>query len=96
MYGTVARMKLKPGSADKMKAVTQQYENLAIAGHVNTLVFQTDNDADEIYLIAIFDSKESYRANADDPAQDARFRQMSELLAAEPEWHDGEIIYEMK
>ena len=31
-------------------------------------------------------------ANADSPAQDARYRQFRALLEADPEWHDGEIV----
>ena len=34
------------------------------------------------------------RANADDPRMHERYLQYRELLEAEPEWHDGEIIYE--
>ena len=30
--------------------------------------------------------------HAEDPAQDVRYREMRELLAADPEWHDGEIV----
>ena len=43
-------------------------------------------------MAVVFDSKESYRANAEDPAQDQRFRQLQSLLASEPEWHDGEVM----
>ena len=96
MYGTVARMQLKPGSAEKMKDYMGSYERVNIPGFVNTFVYQTDSDPNVLYMAVVFDSKESYTANAGDPAQDKRFREMMELLSAEPEWHDGEIIYQMK
>ncbi len=96
MYGTVARMKIKPGTAARMQEYAKSYEGLNVPGQINTYVFQMDADANELYLVAIFDSKEAYEANANDPSQDARFRQMMELLDGEPEWHDGEIIYAMK
>ncbi len=93
MYGTVARMKLKPGGAEKMRTLNEAYKDLAIPGYVGTTVYQMDADADEVFLVVAFDSKESYTANANDPAQNERFQEMMAVLAAEPEWHDGEIIY---
>jgi len=42
--------------------------------------------------IAVFDSKESYRANAEDPEQDAFYQRWRALMDADPEWNDGEII----
>jgi hypothetical protein len=52
-----------------------------------------DSDPNEYYLVAVFDSKESYFANANSPEQDARYRKMLDLLTSEPEWHDGEVVY---
>ena len=95
MYGTVARMQLKPGSIGKMKALTKEHETLNIPGHVNTLVYQMDENPDVVYLVVAFENKEAYVANASDPKQNARFEAMKELLAAAPEWHDGEVVYQM-
>ena len=54
-----------------------------------------DADPNELYLVAIFDSREPYRANAASAEQDAEYRQMLEFLDGEPEWHDGEIVATM-
>lgn len=96
MYGTVARMQIKPGMEAKLTELTKAYETLKVPGHVNTIVYRADANANEIFMAVVFDSKEAYRKNADDPAQDARFREMAALLEGEPEWHDGEIIYSQK
>ncbi len=45
-----------------------------------------------VHVARVFTDREAYRRNADDPAQDARYREMRALLAADPEWHDGEIV----
>ncbi len=37
-----------------------------------------------------FESKAAYVANADDPAQDAWYRQLRTLLRADPQWEDAE------
>jgi len=92
MYGTVARMKLKPGMEEKLKQEMAQYDDLKIAGFVSSAVYRMDSDPSEIYLTVIFKDKASYQANAKDPKQDERFKTMRASLQADPEWHDGEII----
>jgi len=91
MYGTVAKLKIKPGSIDELNRVSDGRERGP--GFVGVYAFQTDADPDEVYMVAIFDSKESYFANAGSPEQAAAYEKMAQLFAAEPEWNDGEIIY---
>ena len=62
-------------------------------GMISTYLYQMDNDPNVLYLAVMFDSRESYRANAESPEQHERYLQMMAHLAAEPEWHDGEIIW---
>ncbi len=93
MYGTVARMKVRPGKLKKLKDLAMAESMLNIPGYITQTVFQMDGDPDEIYLAVVFDSKESYIANANNPEQDQRFREMMAFLIAEPEWHDGEVVY---
>jgi hypothetical protein len=45
-----------------------------------------------LFVLAIFDSEESYRKNAADPQQHTEYEQLRTLLEADPEWNDGEII----
>ena len=92
MYGTVARMQLKPGMESKLVDEMAQYERLKIPGYVNTMVYRMDRDPNEMYVAVAFKDKESYVANARDPKQDERFRKLRGLLTADPEWHDGEVI----
>jgi hypothetical protein len=92
MYGTVARMRLRPGMEAKLKEDMAQYERLKIPGFVSTMVYRMDRDSSELYMAVAFKDKESYIANARDPKQDERFKRMRGFLAADPEWHDGEII----
>src|SRR5262245_53528713 len=93
MYGTIARFRIKPGMEQRLSDEMKRYESLSIPGYVGSFVFRMDTDQNVFYMPVVFDSKESYDKNADDPAQDARFREFMELLEGEPEWHDGEIIY---
>ena len=93
MYGTVARMRVKPGMESKFKDLSREYESLKVPGHIGEYVYRMDEDSNEYYMAVIFESKESYFANARSPEQDTRYREMLDTLEGEPEWHDGEIVY---
>lgn len=93
MYGTVARLQLKPGMQAKLVEEMAQYERLNVPGFVRSMVYRMDHDANELYLTVAFEDKKTYLANAADPKQDERYRRMRALLAADPEWHDGEVVW---
>jgi heme-degrading monooxygenase HmoA len=93
MYGTVARMKAKPGTGELLAELGRQLSDDRPPGMVGTWVYQLDADPDEYLLAVAFESREAYKANAASPEQDARYHQMRSLLEADPEWHDGEIVY---
>ena len=95
MYGTVARMMLKPGLEEKMQELSTSFEEARIPGAVMTTIYRMDNNPNEIYMAVVFDSKEAYHANANSPEQNSRYEQMMQMLAAPPEWHDGEIIQQL-
>jgi quinol monooxygenase YgiN len=93
MYGTVARLRLKAGAAEKMAALSKEYDQVTVPGVVATYVYQADSDPQEMYLVAVFESKDAYLANANSPDQHARYLKMRELLESDPEWHDGTVVY---
>lgn len=93
MYGTVARMQVKQGAEGQLEQQMREYESLKVPGYVTTYVYRMDADPQTYYIAVVFDSKESYVANARSPEQDARYQQMRALLESDPEWHDGEIVF---
>ena len=93
MYGTVARLHLNPGMQQQFEALGKEIEAQGIPGWVAEYVYQSDTNPDEYYMAVVFESKEAYRKNAESPKQDAIYRRMREMLAADPEWHDGAVIY---
>ena len=92
LYGTIAKMKIKPGSEDKIMQLMEG-QDAGREGHIATYVFKADADPNIHFVTTVFESKSAYKKFADSPQQDERFRQMKELLAGEPEWHDGEVIH---
>ena len=93
MYGTVARLRLKPGVEEQAIALLHEYETLNIPGFLGEFLYRMDADSNEYYMAVLFASKDAYLANAQSPEQDVRYRQLAALLEREPEWHDGVVAY---
>ena len=96
MYGTIARLRAKPGMEARLQEFSREAEGRQPNGFMKSYVYRMDADPNEYYLVVLFDSRESYHANAANPEQNASFGQLMELLESEPEWHDGEVVYESR
>ncbi|MEP7105792.1 MAG: antibiotic biosynthesis monooxygenase [Chloroflexota bacterium] len=92
MFGTIAKMKLKPGAYEQMQNQMRDRENNQVKGYMFNAVYRSKNDPNEIWLVVGFEDEASYRANADNPETDKMAQAMQQMLAAPPEWHDGEIV----
>ncbi len=93
MYGTIARMVLKPGVEEQFKAQLSEFERARTPGEEFEYIYQTNPGANEYFLVVGFSSKEAYEANANSPEQHQRYLKYRQLLAEEPQWHDGEIVH---
>lgn len=92
MYGTVARMRIKPGTEDAVLELLNEGDAKRIDGFVTQYCYRLDNHPNELILVVVFRDKRSYFANADDPETDAWFKRLRANLEADPEWFDGEIL----
>ena len=96
MYGTVARLQVKPGNEAALLEVLGTFDRQHVPGAVSVRCYRMDTNPSEIYMVVEFESATAYKANANSTEQDARYREMRALLSADPEWHDGEIVYQSK
>ncbi|HZU17503.1 MAG TPA: antibiotic biosynthesis monooxygenase [Candidatus Dormibacteraeota bacterium] len=92
MYGTVARFRLPSERQEALRELQRQIEVEPPPGLVASYVYRMDADPDEYYLAVLFEDRDAYVANAESPEQDRRYRRLRALLAADPEWHDGEVV----
>lgn len=94
MYGTVARIRIKPGYEQALIDLSNEWTDTRgmATGQVAEYVYKLDNSANEYLLVAVFSDRDTYVRNAADPETDRWYRQMREHLEADPEWNDGEII----
>lgn len=93
MYGTVARIVLKPGMHERFLALWREIDAQGFPGRVAEYIYRSDADPDELYLAVVFANEEAYRRNADSPAMDASYQRVRELMVADPEWHDGGVVF---
>ena len=92
MYGTIAHFRIKPGTKDEFVKTMDSLGDAIIPGWKADYYFQMDQDSDEFYLVAIFNDRESYDANASSPEQHERYLKFRSFLVADPEWNDGHIV----
>ena len=95
MYGTVARMKVKPGKLDDFTKLTADAVNTRRPnGYLGEIIYKMDNNPNEVIMAVFFADKASYQANANDPEMNKQYEQYRALLDADPEWNDGEVIHQ--
>jgi hypothetical protein len=92
MFGTVARFHCKPGGQEWVRAWMEVQSKREMAGWVATTMYQSDEDPTVVWMNVIFESRESYFANANTPVQDHLYHQMLTGLESPPEWHDGDVV----
>jgi len=95
MYGTIFRLKVKPGQEAKVIELFDTWEKTRkpmVKGAVGGLLLKPDEGSGELVAAAIFSDKDSYSANAADPGQHEWFLKLRALLDADPEWEDGEFV----
>jgi quinol monooxygenase YgiN len=90
MYGTVMRAKTTPGN--RQEVVALMGESLDTTGFRATYVLLPDDDEHAVVAGVIFEDRETYSANAHDPATEAWYARFRALLEDDPEWTDGEWV----
>ena len=97
MYGTVMLGRVADGvSVDDYRKASDEWRTARPdVGFVDEWAMLTDDG--RIVVPVRFKSKEAYMALADDPKQDEWWsRTMRPLLAADPEWIDGDWVYDSR
>jgi quinol monooxygenase YgiN len=96
MYGTIARIKTRPGALDFLRQLAQQSKSDPPPGAVAEYIYQMDSDPNELWVVVMFESKEAYHANAQNPETHAKYEQIVPWFTEEPEWRDGEVVMKTK
>jgi hypothetical protein len=92
MYGTVGRARVSPQNRDRLVEMMTSPAYVEVPGYRRGYLMFPENREGEVLIVAVFEDRESYRRNADDPAQHERYLAYRALLEDEPEWSDGEWV----
>jgi quinol monooxygenase YgiN len=95
MYGTVALLKPKTGQEQALATMLEKWwdeRRPNVKGAIASTLHRNESNPAELIMTAVFDSKEDYVANAEDPEQDRWYQEMRALLDADPRWLDGEVL----
>jgi hypothetical protein len=96
VFGSIAVVRPKEGKEAEVVALFEEWWRVrspqpvpeAVSGYVFRLVERPD----ELMIPIVFETRESYEANARDPAQSYWHRRLVALLKEEPRWLDGDIL----
>ena len=95
MYGTIFRMRVKPGQEEAVRQEMGRWDRERAPkakGAVATYLFKPDGSSNLLIGVAVFQDRETYRANADDPEQHQWFLRLRACLEEDPAWEDGEVL----
>ena len=95
MYGTIFRMKVKSGQSQRVTQIFEEWETQqkpVVKGAIGGLLMKPDGSSNELIGVAIFEDKQSYMANADNPGQQQWYAKLRDALESDPEWEDGEYV----
>jgi len=95
MYGTIAIIKPKAGKESEIVKTLETWwegRRTKVRGAIASTIYRNESNPSELMMAVVFESKESYVANANDPEQDRWYHELLELLDGEPRWIDGEIL----
>src|SRR6266508_4349442 len=90
MYGTVGRAHVRPENRDRLAEVVMNPAYAEVPGYRRGYLMFPENRENEVLIVAVFEDRDAYVRNADDPAQHRRYLEYRALLEDEPEWSDGE------
>ena len=91
MFGTVARLRIKPGHEDELAQMAGEIVETDPPGFVTNYVLRGKDDPQERWLVAIFESEKAYYDNAERPETNAQYEKWMQIVEGPPEWHDVHV-----
>lgn len=91
---TLFRMKARSGEREAVIDMFDRWQRgrmPKVKGFVRAVIVSNLRDPDELMAEIMFDSRQNYDANSNDPEQDAWYQELRSHLVADPEWFDGKL-----
>jgi hypothetical protein len=97
MFGTIGHIQIKPGSKAALDALNDEWLRdirPQVPGPVMQVMGHVAGKPEQMVFVALMQDEPTYRALAANPAQDAWFRKMMELVDGDVSWEDIEADFE--
>jgi len=91
---TFFKIKAKPGEHDtvvKLFKGWSEERGPKVKGFVRSVLASSLSNPDEFMAGAMFDTKENYDANSNDPEQGKWYEELRSHLVADPDWFDANV-----
>ena len=95
MYGTVAVCRVRPGSEAAYIELSRRWKRERgpqVRGFVDEYVYRSEADPTEFFACLLFESRDAYLRNAQDPEEERWYQRFRELMESDAEWHDGQVV----
>src|SRR5258708_39168688 len=80
------------GAYDKLADQMKGFEERQVKGFLFNVVYRSQSDPNEVWLVGGFEDEATHRANANEPQTDEIAQHNHQMLVGPPEWHDGETM----
>lgn len=88
MWGTIAKMRVKPGMEAFIRGQFEAMATERMHGWLSTSIYRSVTDPQEFWMVAMFESEAAYKANAASRAQHTVYLTLRSAMETDPEWHD--------
>lgn len=95
MYGSIYRCRVQSGREQAVLEMIERWHRELrpkLPEFVRDGFYRSQSHPGWYFGYVVFETKEAYERNANDPDQDRWFRDFRELLDGEVAWEDGELI----
>jgi quinol monooxygenase YgiN len=95
MFGTIARLKVKPGHEQAVIDLVDEWQQEfrpRVDGAVAGYLYHSEVNPDDCMMVVAFADRDSYYANAEAPGQDTWYQRLRAQLKEDPVWNDGRIV----
>lgn len=95
MYGTIARLKVKPGQEQTVVNLFDEWGREyrpGVKGAVAGYLYQSETNPGDCLMVVGFADRDSYHANAQASGQQKWYQRLRENLTEDPAWEDGSIV----
>lgn len=91
MFGTLGRMKAKPGKLEELKAHLSDPQAAGTPGYRGSYMLVAE-EGDEVVVAVMYEDRDSYFEMVHLPSTDENYQRLLTLIDGEPSWTDGEWI----